>query len=149
MRGYLHGGLLMDFVGELGPISKLRLVFFDLVVMALQFVVLAIFLERRELKRAMDLPIPLIPSAEARHDDSGTRQDHDAEEQGLLRADREVTDPGQIGEIDSVEEMNGPPRKTEHHLDAFYSGQASIASLHLLDTIRASWGWTFETTVTT
>ena len=49
-RGYLHGGLIIDFVGQQGPVWKLHLVALDLFVIALQTVMLSVHLERQDLK---------------------------------------------------------------------------------------------------
>jgi len=41
-QGYLHGGLLIDFIGQRGPTSRLRLLFVDVVILILQLTMLAI-----------------------------------------------------------------------------------------------------------
>ena len=145
MRGYLHGGLLVDFVGELGPISKLRLVYFDVLVMLLQFAMLAVFLDRRELKRVMDAPIVLEPGTRATVP-SRTQQDHDSEERGLRRFDRAMASERTafLGQGEEEEEdTDSRTRRSEHHLDALYSGQIVIADLHIIDTIKSSWWWSY------
>jgi hypothetical protein len=48
LRGYLHGGLIVDFVGELGPISKYRLILLDFAVLGLQLLMLVIGNERQK-----------------------------------------------------------------------------------------------------
>lgn len=45
-RGYIHGGLIIDFVGELGPVSKWRLVGLDLTIFALQLLILVVGTEK-------------------------------------------------------------------------------------------------------
>lgn len=105
MRGYLHGGVIIDFIGQKAPASKLSLVLLDGVVMALQCVMCAVWLEKDRIKKievtlksvaaggfpkgrtgsamrsvpaaALDLETGVITS----------RQDLDAEERGVLRDD--------------------------------------------------------------
>ncbi|KEF59308.1 uncharacterized protein A1O9_04152 [Exophiala aquamarina CBS 119918] len=74
-RGYLHGGLIIDFVGEQGPVSKWRLASMDLLIFGLQLVVLVVGNER--LKAAGD------PAAQEPHDTPDT-QDLEAAEEGRV-----------------------------------------------------------------
>ena len=149
MRWYLHGGLLIDFVGELGPISKFKLFLLDTLTMALQFIMLPAVLERRELKAVME------GSSTGGTNRSSTglgtmqvRQDIDAEEQGIHRGsliteeDIELQPLQKDTEHDTI--LNSSSPRTEHHLDNFYSGQLVIADLHILDTIRMSWTWRYS-----
>lgn len=84
-RGYLHGGILIDFVGQT-PVSKLRLVVLDLVVFGLQTVMMTLVLERRGLGPRAGTPAaeghaPSTPPPRGRR---MRNQDHDAEERGVL-----------------------------------------------------------------
>lgn len=74
-RGYLHGGLIIDFVGELGPVSKWRLVSMDLLIFGLQLVVLVVGNEK--LKAAGD------PEAQEPHEPPDG-QDLEAAEEGRV-----------------------------------------------------------------
>ena len=153
MRGYIHGALLIDFVGELGPISKLRLVTLDIVVMVLQFVILAIVLEREGLKK--DMEGSLGPAPTTTLEETGLAgQDLDAEEQGLHRSAMlggdielqplrssatERRDEDGSG-LDALRESTSPrSSRSEHPLDTFNSGQHVIADLHIIETIRMSY----------
>ncbi|MCJ1478994.1 hypothetical protein MMC13_007678 [Lambiella insularis] len=150
MRGYIHGALLIDFVGELGPISKTRMVALDLATMLLQFVILAVVLEREALKKGMEGSLASVgSSAEGELELVG--QDHDAEEQGVhrsaigesgdieLRALRRVATnaDGESG----FEALSSGARASasEHPLDVFNSGQHVVANLHVIETIRTSY----------
>ena len=144
MRGYLHGGLLIDFVGELGPISKFRLALFDLIVMALQFIMLPAVLARRELKGVIEGS--LASTNRRPSNDLGsmhTRRDIDAEEQGIRRDNMLVEEGIELeplrNDMEYYAEFNSSTRHTEHHLDAFNSGQLVIVDLHVVDTIRTLW----------
>lgn len=105
MRGYLHGGVIIDFIGQKAPSSKLSLVMLDCVVMALQCTMCAVWLEKDRIRKieitlksvaAGGVPkgpnqstTAPVPTA-ALDLDTGIatwRQDLDAEERGILRDD--------------------------------------------------------------
>lgn len=157
MRGYLHGGIIIDLIGQKGPSSKLKLVVFDLLVLTLQAILFTVHLDREKLdkfltvygKRTTEAQIP--PST----------QDHDAEERGVLRdsvAGLEgiemqplnsggATSPPhghenitEVGEEDEREELLAEPVNTESDdapLDIFWSGTAVIGEFSVLDTLRS------------
>ncbi|CAI6336153.1 unnamed protein product [Periconia digitata] len=54
-RGYLHGGLMIDFIGEQGPTSKWKLAFLDIAILLLEMLMLAVHVKRRELKKNLSL----------------------------------------------------------------------------------------------
>lgn len=79
-RGYLHGGLIVDFVGELGPISKWRLLLLDVLILGLQLFMLVVGSEKHGL------------NGESAQESSTAVQDIDAEEAGIRRSqDNETT----------------------------------------------------------
>ena len=161
MRGYIHGALLIDFVGELGPISKTRLVLLDFLAMVLQFVILAIVLEREGLKKDMVGSLGGSAATTTLEETGLAGQDHDAEEQGVHRSAlggmQEVEDfelqplrSSRTGLGNDQEESDADaffdssyslPRasRSEHPLDTFNSGQHIIADLHVIETIRISY----------
>ncbi len=167
-RGYLHGGgLLIDFVGQEGPTSKLRLVALDLLVLFLQLLALAATVERQALKTGLGLPPTLGQGVAAtmRNERASARQDHDSEERGVRRESavegedielqdlntgnrgrgrhRRVATPAPSPEQSQspVEPRAVPP--TENDLDVFMSGDVILSDFHLLDTVRRQW-WTYE-----
>lgn len=154
-RGYLLGGLLIDFVGQESPVSRWRLFFLDALVLALQLLILAVTLERKKL--AVENGDDLVEEVEAE-----SRQDHDFEERGMLRGNDIVQDDielqdlrhsssGRTGGDEDRErdELLGSDESTEpryqHPLDPFLTGQAVIVSVHVMDTIRSQWHFTAET----
>jgi len=161
MRGYIHGALLIDFVGELGPISKIKLVLLDVLTIVLQFVILAIVLEREGLKKDMVGSLGGSAATTTLEETGLAGQDHDAEEQGVHRSalagmqDSEEfelqplrsagTGGGNYPEDQESEGAFGPvsslprPSRSEHPLDTFNSGQHVIANLHVIETIRTSY----------
>jgi len=173
VRGYLHGGLLIDFIGQQGPTSKIRLVLLDLLTATLQLLMLSTFIEQQQLKdssatttsTASTTPGPAL-------DTGGTSpaQDQDSEERGVLRSDATADDielqplgaarshtqsegrtgGDEDGERDELlaepdEDSGGGPR--DDPLDMYSSGEAVVAELHLLDTIRNP-RWIFENQTT-
>ena len=158
MRGYLHGGLLIDFVGQQGPISKVKLVLLDIMTLVFQLCILSVTVERKALK------------VEIEGGGTGTRlttettttfgQDHDSEERGVLRSSNTNTSAGVSGielqellpnrEDDAREReelVNHPSSRgdsnedsrSDHPLNAFSTGEYVIVNLHIMDTIRTQW----------
>ncbi len=164
-RGYLHGsGLLIDFVGQEGPTSKLRLVVLDVLVLFLQLLALAATVERQALKTGFGLPLaPGGTAAVASNGRASARQDHDSEERGVRRESagagenielqdlgrgasgrgrhRRTPIPTRSEEQSPVEPRAVPP--PENDLDVFMSGDVILSDFHLLDTVRRQW-WTYE-----
>jgi len=74
-HGYLHGGLIVDFVGEQGPITKWRLVSQDSVILTLQLLMLVVGYEQQKLTgTVVTEPEHSVP------------QDIEAEEEGRRRS---------------------------------------------------------------
>ena len=156
MRGYLHGGLLIDFVGVLGPVGKWKLVGVDLLVCVLQCCILAVFLERAAMRgeglvaRSGNVTGPVGDAVPI------FGQDHDSEERGMLRTDPNLTGdielqtlgPSNSNNISDAEERNELPAEAspstphdskDHPLDTYNTGEHVVVSLHILDTLRRQW----------
>ncbi|KAL9634834.1 MAG: hypothetical protein Q9164_003849 [Protoblastenia rupestris] len=143
-RGYLHGGLIIDFVGQTSPTSKWRLLGLDLLCLALQVLMLGVTLEKRGVQG-----ISIVMTTQ-----QGRRQDHNAEEAGILRSDPMVTEDVQLQTLRPIStnrqvnttseetadllDANGE-RDGAHALDVYYTGEHILANLHILDTIRTQW----------
>jgi hypothetical protein len=103
-RGYLHGGIFIDFIGQT-PVSVYRLLSFDVLIFLLDFVMLALVIERVKINGPRT-PRPATSTttadtntstdtvigtetgdAEAHTQTQTQAQDHDAEERGVLRPD--------------------------------------------------------------
>lgn len=157
MRGYLHGGILIDFVGQEGPISKTRLVFLDFLTLALQLLMLAAFLERQKQKAPASSPEPTSTTGPGENAGSAEGQDHDLEERGILGSDPTTSEDielqplttsvvrtggdedGERDELLSESQHHDVQDSTNHPLDAFYTGEQIVADLHILDSIRGQW----------
>jgi hypothetical protein len=98
-RGYLHGGLMIDFIGQQGPTSKWKLGALDMCILLLQLVMVAVHVKRRELKKKLanisagHAVTPSAPAtsatsaapAAAASEPAARGQDADDEERGVLR----------------------------------------------------------------
>lgn len=161
MRGYLHGGIIIDLIGQKGPTSKIHLVLLDFLVLALQCFMLVVHLEKERLTSV--LTAFLKPGAEAGlpRVEVVASQDLDAEERGVVRD--AVTDNGDI-EMQAMNPRNDGPSTTDIEsgletdaersrlldeppprdetedddtpLDIFWTGNAIVADFHVLDTLR-------------
>ncbi|KAI5847204.1 hypothetical protein DFP73DRAFT_544552 [Morchella snyderi] len=76
-NGYLHGGFIIDFIGQEGPISKWRLGFMDAVILSLQIVMLSLVVSKQD-QEAADMII------EERRNITAA-QDLESEERGETR----------------------------------------------------------------
>lgn len=106
MRGYLHGGVIIDFIGQQAPTSRLSLLLLDCMVLALQCVMCAVWLEKDRLKKIeatlkivsagglpksstnTAAPLPTVTAAmDVTTGAQTSAQDLDSEERGILRDD--------------------------------------------------------------
>lgn len=114
-RGYLHGGLAIDFIGQLGPSSKVLMVLLDVLVVVLQMVMLSVVTTRRRLddkgksagaSSTTAASAPSAPSAAA-------AQDVDSEERGVRRS-AELEQEGDI----EMQSLNPSSGRADRALDA-------------------------------
>lgn len=102
-RGYLHGGVIIDFIGQKTPTSKLSLLLIDVLVLVLQCVMCSVWLEKDRLKlveitlqsvtaggspkRTATRPATSSTTAAPTMAEVPSGQDLDAEERGVMRDD--------------------------------------------------------------
>ncbi|KAI9045586.1 DSC4 family protein [Aspergillus affinis] len=90
-RGYLHGGLLIDFIGQKAPVPVARLLSFDVLVMLLHLIMLGLIVERVKTTEATAAANTTAaspsPSSTAQSPIAERDQDHDSEERGVLHND--------------------------------------------------------------
>lgn len=151
VRGYLHGGVLIDFVGVKGPVGKFALASLDLLVTGLQVGCAAVVAEKHNARATAGGGGGGGGGGRNNTISRATGQDIEAEEEGLRRSQeftatentraielqplrRSVT--GVTDEADIEDEIT---MLAEHPLDTFATGQHIIANLHVLDMIRTSW----------
>lgn len=167
-RGFLHGGLAMDFIGQKGPAGRITLVLFDMLVMALQFVHLTAQITRKRLKDGVPASAPHAQGTPA----PSAGQDLDSEERGVRhsteleqqddiemqtlnpsggRADAASSPPTRPIPGDEDIETNereallasDPPRTDIHIFDSFHSGQIVLADLNIWKTTREQF-WAYQ-----
>ena len=165
MRGYLHGGLIVDLIGQKGPTSKVHLVLLDLLVLVLQCVMLTVHLEKEVLSKELvalagsGAPVPTSTAEVQPREDAVSAQDMDAEERGVMR--HGVTDSNEIemetrngtsstpnNEVDEErndehEQLLAEPTRREEEdenqnpLDVFYAESARLATFAVIPALRA------------
>ncbi|KAF8856989.1 DUF1746-domain-containing protein [Acephala macrosclerotiorum] len=168
MRGYLHGGVIIDLIGQKGPTSKIHLMLLDLLILGLQCFMLSVHVERERLTKviaALSSGSVLPPSDQPRAE-VVSAQDHDSEEQGVMRdgitgndgielrpippRNQETTASGS-GEVDAGRNeererlLAEPPPRTEGEeeddagLDIFWAGTVVLADFHVVQNLRRQW----------
>ena len=120
-RGYLHGGLICDFVGELGPISRPQLLLLDLVIFGLQICYVVVSHESQTIKSTEN------------GEDTSVPQDIEAEEAGIRR-EQEDTAPVPDDGIEMQPMLHG----SAGHLDKASMGNETNDDLLLTLDLRRS-----------
>ena len=151
-RGYLHGGVIVDFVGQLSPVSRVRLVATQLLVWALQVIMLGISLERRKLAGRSDETAAAGASRGITDEGTASLEDYDAAERGERGAgdtsdgediELQPLDRGSDGSVGSENYFpfsdTGSACIERHPLDSFNSGQHVIAHIGLVNMVRMQW----------
>nr|POE48343.1 dsc e3 ubiquitin ligase complex subunit 4 [Quercus suber] len=159
-RGYMHGGLAMDFIGQKGPTSKIHLLLLDLLVVFFQLLQLCVYITSQRLKDSSKTP------GAGTGRPAGLRQTLDSEERGVRRSvelqdiEMQRLDPSGSNAESSIHEDNGstpaiseqeplhpataPQSRTNANIsDAFNSGQIVIADLDIAQTVSEQF-WNFE-----
>ncbi|PSK42332.1 hypothetical protein B9Z65_4246 [Elsinoe australis] len=161
-RGYLHGGLAMDFVGQKGPANRAHLVLLDLVVMGLQVLCLGAVDAKRRAKEGSGTGSGIADATGAegatvaRAVNTQGLQTLEFEERGELASenregDVELREMNRRGEREEevederreerarllATESEAPPRETDAHIfDAFNSGEIVVADLCMSRIVR-------------
>lgn len=152
-RGYLHGGLAIDFIGQLGPSSKVLMVLLDLLVVGLQMGMLSVVATRRRLDDKGTVVTPPAQPAQGQDVDSeerGVRRSAELEQQGDIemqslnpasgQADRSFNDPPDAAEDEEPsndrDHLLALPRSDAHIFDAFHSGQIVLGDFNVLRSAR-------------
>lgn len=84
MRGYLHGGIIIDLIGQKGPTSKLHLVLLDILILLLQCLMLTVHVERERLSAVLTAFTKGTPLADEPRATIASTQNIDAEERGVM-----------------------------------------------------------------
>ncbi|PBP27371.1 conserved fungal protein [Diplocarpon rosae] len=164
MRGYLHGGIIIDLIGYKGPTSKFHLLLLDLLVLVLQCFMLAVHVEKGRLSTIKDAfkTSSVTPVTMVQGEAVAVTQDLDAEERGERNDDivtsnsdmeMQVMMPQSDGSSSRNEEGDGdsererlraespPPQEEELDttLEILWSGTAIVNDFHILHNLRRQW----------
>ncbi|KAK1512857.1 hypothetical protein CTAM01_00252 [Colletotrichum tamarilloi] len=154
-RGYLHGGVIVDFIGQKPPTSRLAFLALDCIILAVQCLMLAVHAEREKLRPIVRPLLFRLPPALEETIGLST-QDHDAEERGVLRdapgLDMEGADSVELQSLrpnGEAEHAQEPSRRRSsrrrsssnaasgmHLFDVFSSGNGDLGEFHISHTIR-------------
>lgn len=153
-RGYLHGGMIIDFVGQASPVSRWRLVGLDTLCLVLQVVMMCLTMEKQRVQGWRKSSGPISGSAVDAAAEPRSGQDLDAEERGVLGSEQaggiemQELGPGSQGRTGGDEDRERDElfahelqeeERDDHPLDVFYNGDFVLVKLHLLDTLRTQW----------
>lgn len=152
-RGYLHGGLAMDFIGQAGPSSRIYLILLDIIVFVMQLANMSAYMIRKRIKEAAAATASTpSTSNESAQPTARSGQDVDAEERGVRRSieqqdiEMQTLNPASNVAPSVTETENDDtsdrtsllrqtaerPAATDAHVfDAFYSGQIVLADLDI------------------
>lgn len=84
-RGYLHGGLFIDFIGEKAPVSVLRLISLDIIILFIDFIMMGLVIERVKTVALASATADRTSTSDTRDTSGRQVQDHDSEERGVLQ----------------------------------------------------------------
>ncbi|RSL94000.1 hypothetical protein CDV31_014483 [Fusarium ambrosium] len=155
-RGYMHGGLVIDFIGQKPPTSRIYYLLADIAILAIQCLMLTVHTERERLRLTLKTFRPLIP--DVAQEMGPTLEDLDAEERGVSRdmpgslppnetEDIELQPLRPINEAEEGSSQSGEPEPparespadepTRTYLsDVLSSGNAVIGEYHVLHSLR-------------
>ncbi|KAF2224108.1 hypothetical protein BDZ85DRAFT_260407 [Elsinoe ampelina] len=135
-RGYLHGGLAMDFIGQKGGTSRVRLVGMDLVVLVLQVVCLGAVVAKKKVKEGTEGGgVAQTVEFEERGELARENQEGDVELRELNRGVRGGEEDEGEGERRRLLRVE-PRRGDTQIVDAFNSGQVVVADLSFARIVR-------------
>ncbi|KAG6323794.1 hypothetical protein E4U44_001741 [Claviceps purpurea] len=108
-RGYQHGGLIIDFVGQQPATYRIYYLIADLAILVLQCLMLTVHTQREQLRVLLKTFRPILPELsgdmQATAIAARSLQDLDAEERGVLLHGQDVTTPA--ANLTNMEEGGG------------------------------------------
>ncbi|POR31337.1 DSC E3 ubiquitin ligase complex subunit 4 [Tolypocladium paradoxum] len=158
-RGYQHGGLIIDFIGQTPPTYRLYYLLADVVILAIQCLMLTVHTQREKLRVTLKTFRPLLPDLVQVMATARSTEDLDAEERGVLRdapdtmlddtegielgsmaAPREGgQDSGQTGESESLlRETSNDDTPRTHLSDIMASGNAVLSEYHVVQSVMSA-----------
>lgn len=154
MRGYLHGGVIIDLIGQKGPTSKVHLILLDILLLVLQCFMLSVRVEEDRLQTILTV----LSRSSSKMADLTLIQDYDAEERGIIRDEivagnnlelEQIAGPSSSNshdqeisnmEIESESESTSQlTQEDDEALELFWSGMASVCDFHILHNLKKQW----------
>lgn len=156
-RGFLHGGLVMDFIGQRGGASRVHLLLLDLLLLGLQLVQVCAKTTKTKLGQA---PVQVTTSSGREYSAApAASQDLDSEERGVRRSEerdgiemQNLTSSGtaenpapvdnetetESSERDRLLATTAPaPQTADYQIsDAFNSGQIVLGDFKIFRTVK-------------
>jgi hypothetical protein len=146
----MHGGIIIDFIGQKAPTSRVSLLLIDSVILAIQCLMLAVHQEREGLRK---LVYPATRSVAVPGGGNilgvAAGQDHDAEERGVLRDATGTAAPTEETDEIEMRTLTGDGQESTRLLEGssirradvdlpgiLRSGNAVLADFHVVHTIR-------------
>jgi hypothetical protein len=130
-RGYLHGSLFVDFVGQLGPTSKFRLLLIDVAITVLQLLLLSVVAARK----AVEKKRLKVRNGQLVWEDPNHVQTLDAEERGVVENHAVDTESNVHSNHEAQREHSHNPQESQllRQRDELYASRSNIGTFWLLD----------------
>jgi len=162
-RGYMHGGMVIDFVGQKPPAYRAYYLLADLLLLLLQFFMLAVHTEREKLRVLLKTFGPLASEATLASTTTTTTartiEELDAEERGMPAMDTGQGDATDDIELQPLPRSSHDLRRTDtgdsnqdvetsrgRTADILDSGNATIGEYHIIQCIKVAATETERTT---
>ncbi|KAM0345248.1 hypothetical protein ACHAPU_006646 [Fusarium lateritium] len=156
-RGYMHGGLIIDFIGQKPPTSRFYYVMADIMVLAVQCLMLTVHTERERLRVILKTFRPMVP--DVAQELAPTIEDLDAEERGVSRDmpgsspvdEEDGIELQPLRQANTAEEVNSTSGESEptsrdpldeptrsQLSDVLSSGNGIIGEYHVIHSLRSA-----------
>ncbi|OBT89150.1 hypothetical protein VE02_01659 [Pseudogymnoascus sp. 03VT05] len=154
-RGYLHGGIIVDFIGQRAPSTKALLVGLDILILVLQLVMLSVHVEEAVLKAALANRDGMtayiagggtgVDPAERGGGDLEMGTGAQGVEMGVEMEMHDLSAPEGAGAEERDVLLAESMRRAEEGgdagvVDAFYTGNVVVGTFDVVGTVRAQWG---------
>lgn len=157
-RGYLHGGVIVDFIGQKPPSTRFTLFAFDILILGLQCLMLSVHEERERLRKIIRPKSRRTRTTTATNQDTTSTDARLSTDASALDSGVNATDRADAGNSDDIElqplsrqtsavddddeqrpflsRSPTPPTSRITLLDVLNSGNGMIRDFHVMHTIR-------------
>ncbi|KAI5798820.1 hypothetical protein EDC01DRAFT_649337 [Geopyxis carbonaria] len=131
MYGYLHGGLIIDFVGQKGPTSKLRLFAVDSILLLLQLIMLCLITTKEDIPTYSDVTNII-------HTPQGLDEEERSERRRLYNPDGTPYERD-TGTSTLAEENERLKIEMERRNCQITSGDFEVVKIDIINVVRRQW----------